>query len=319
MKLLRYEHHGFAHVGVLKHDHVQKVETTLGVLDILALPIAERNEVEASAGRHHRVPLDAVRLLPPVEPRAMRDFVAFERHIEGMKKSEGGTGLVPAEWYEAPAFLFMNPWALIGPNDDVPMPADTGALDFELELAAVVGRESRNVDLTAAHHNIAGYAVFNDWSARDVQGREMKVGLGPSKGKDFATTLGPWITTADEVDEHRVDGRLALDMTVSVNGTIVGRDNSAHMGWSFEQLLVHAARGAVVGAGDVIASGTAGSGALAEAWSRTGRQDPPPLQVGDVVEMTIECLGTITSRIAPPEAAPDPVGPAARQFQEESA
>lgn len=181
---------------------------------------------------------------------------------------------MPPEWYEAPAFLFMNPWALIGATDDVVAPPDTDALDFELEIAAIVGRHSYNVGIEQARDHIAGYAILNDWSARDVQGREMRVGLGPSKGKDFASTLGPWITTADELDDHRVDGRLALDMVVEVNGTVVGSDNSRNMGWSFEQLLVHASRAATVGAGDVLDSGTAGSGALAEAWSRTGSRTP---------------------------------------------
>ncbi len=318
MRLVRYEHHGFAHLGVVKHDVVHHLRTDLDVLGVLNLPIGERNLLEAQAGRYQRVPLDQVRLLPPIEPRAMRDFVAFEQHIAGMKKSEPGDGSVPEQWYEAPAFLFMNPWALVGAHDDVPAPPDTEALDFELELACIVGRPTRDADLDEAHANIVGYAILNDWSARDVQGREMRVGLGPSKGKDFASTLGPWITTADEVDDFRVDGRLALDMEVAVNGEVVGRDNSAHMGWSFEQMLVHASRGAVVGAGDVLGSGTAGSGALAEAWSRTGTRNPPPLQPGDVVSMTIQGLGTISNRIAPPRSAAAKAGRAATLAPQEA-
>ena len=197
MKLVRYEHHGFPLLGVISHGQVQSLPQGLDVLEVLNMPIAERNLLEAQAGRRHRAPLGSVRLLPPIEPRAMRDFVAFERHIAGMKKGEGASG-VPDAWYEAPVFLFMNPWSVVGAEDDVPAPPDTTVLDFELEIAAIVGRTAHNVSEAEAGDYIVGYCVMNDWSARDLQSREMSVGLGPSKGKDFATTIGPWITTADD-------------------------------------------------------------------------------------------------------------------------
>lgn len=317
MKIARYEHHGFAHVGVIKHGQIQSLPTRLDVLDILALPPRERDRLELQAGRYHRADLSTIRLLPPVEPRAMRDFVTFEAHIAGMKKSEGGTGEVPPEWYEAPAFLFMNPWSLCGATDDIPMPADTQAFDFELEIAAVIGKTARDVPLDEAADYIAGYTILNDWSARDIQGREMKVGLGPSKGKDFANTLGPWITTPDELEPYLVDGRLNLDMSVAVNGATVGTDNSGNMSWTFEEMLVHSSRGAVVGPGDVLASGTCSTGALAETWSRTGTRTPPPIQVGDVVTMTIEGLGSIENRIVASPAAPDRVARAQRRYSED--
>ncbi len=317
MKLALYEHHGFPHVGIVRHGEIQDLPTTLDVLDVLALPRRERDRLELQAGRYHRAPLESVRLLPPVQPRAMRDFVAFEAHIAGMKKSEGGDGTVPREWYQAPAFLFMNPWSLYGATDDVPMPPDTAALDFELEIGAVVGTPARNVPVERAGEHIAGYLIVNDWSARDTQGREMRVGLGPNKGKDFANTIGPWITTPDELESSVVDGRLSLKMTVAVNGAVVGTDDSGNMSWSFEELLAHSARGATVGRGDVLASGTCSHGALAEVWSRTGTRNPPPLQVGDVVTMTIEGLGTIENRIVAGDPAPDPVPPAQRRYPEE--
>lgn len=317
MKLALYEHHGFPHVGIVRHGEIQDLPTTLDVLDILALPRRDRDRLELQAGRYHRAPLASVRLLPPVQPRAMRDFVAFEAHISGMKKSEGGDGTVPEQWYEAPAFLFMNPWSLYGATDDIPMPPDTAALDFELEIAAVVGTAARNITVEQAREHIAGYLIFNDWSSRDVQGREMRVGLGPNKGKDFANTLGPWITTPDELDSHLVDGRLSLKMTVEVNGTVIGTDNSGHMSWSFAQLLSHAARGATVGRGDVLASGTCSHGALAEVWSRTGTRNPPPLRVGDVVTMTVEGLGSIANRIVAAEPVPERIPSAQRRYSEE--
>lgn len=307
MKLVRYEHHGFPLLGIIHHGFVQSLPQELTLFDVLNMPRSERNLLEAQAGRYHRTPLGSVRLLPPVEPRAMRDFVAFERHIAGMKKNEPGDGTVPAAWYEAPVHLYMSPWSLVGANDDVPAPPETQALDFELEIAAVIGRTARNVPIEEAESYIAGYCVMNDWSARDIQGREMSVGLGPSKGKDFATTLGPWITTSDELEEYREGDRLALDMSVSVNGAEVGRDNSREMSWSWAEIVSHAARGATVGAGDVLASGTCSGGSLAEIWARTGQRTPPPLVPGDVVEMTIDGLGTISNHVVASEPLPEPV------------
>ena len=320
MKIARYEHNGFEHVGIIRKGLVNSLPDGTDVLEILNLPLNERNFVEATAGRHHRAPLDEVRLLPPIQPRAMRDFVAFEQHIEGMKKSEGGDGTVPDAWYEAPAFLFMNPWSLTGPNDDIPLPPYTAAFDFELEVAAIIGATVRDVSVADAADSIVGYAILNDWSARDIQGREMTVGLGPSKGKDFANTLGPWITSADELESYRTDdGRLDLAMTVSINGVEVGSDRLSNLGWSFEELLAHAARGAWVGAGDVLATGTCASGSLAETWSRTGVRYPPPLAAGDVVSMSVDGLGTITNRIVEPVSTAVPVPPARRRILEDNA
>lgn len=311
MKLVRYEHQGSVLHGIVRHDMVQDLPRGMDALTVLNLPRVERNLLEGQAGRRHRAPLDQVRLLPPIEPRALRDFVAFERHIAGMKKGEGAAG-VPDAWYRAPVFLFMNPWSVVGAHDEVPIPPDTAALDFELEIAVVIGRTARNVAEQDAADYIAGYLIMNDWSARDLQASEMSVGLGPSKGKDFATTIGPWITTPDELEEHVVDGRLTLDMSVAINGVEVGRDSSGAMSWTFPQLIAHASRSATVGAGDVLASGTCSGGSLAEMWARTGTQTPPPLQPGDVVTMTIESLGSISNRVVAAESVPAAVRPLTR-------
>ena len=194
------------------------------------------------------------------------------------------------------------------------MPPDTALFDFELEIAAVICRDVRNVTPEQARAAIGGYCVMNDWSARDVQGKEMTLKLGPSKGKDFATTIGPWIVTADELDDCRdADGFLDLEMSVKVNDQRLGSDRSSHMGWSFEQLVSHASRASWVKAGEVLASGTCSGGSLAEAWGRNGSLVPAPLQVGDVVEMTIERLGTIRNVVGPPEDSVAPVSPARRR------
>ena len=278
--------------------------------DLVALLAAEpdiREDAADVAARSDGLRPDEVVLLPPVYPTAMRDFLTFEAHVDGMERGHGSPG-VPEDWYAAPVFLFMAPHAVTGAHDDVAMPPETERLDFELEIAAVICRDVRNVSPAEAKGAIGGYCVMNDWSARDVQRREMGLKLGPSKGKDFATTIGPWVVTADELDGHRdADGFLDLAMTVSVNGTQVGADRSGHMGWSFEQLVSHASRASWVKAGEVLASGTCASGSLAESWGRTGELTPPPLQVGDVVEMTIENVGTIRNQVV---AATEDVPPA---------
>ena len=320
MKIGRYLHQGMPLTCVIFNGKVQKVDTSLSVLEILNLPIAERNALESGAGRGHRMPIDQVQFLPPVEPRAMRDFLTFEAHVAGMKKSFDGDGTIPEAWFDAPGFYFMNPWSLYGATDDVPIPPLSQRLDFELEAAIVVKKMARNITAEQASDYIAGYCIFNDWSARDIQGREMQVGLGPNKGKDFANTLGPWITTPDELEQYREGDRLDLEMVVTVNGVEYGRDSLKNMSWSFEEMLAHASRGANVGAGDVLASGTAGMGAMSEHWSRSKQYDTPaPLQVGDVVEMTIAGLGSIRNTVAAGDS-PNPeyrVPPARRTYSED--
>jgi 2-keto-4-pentenoate hydratase/2-oxohepta-3-ene-1,7-dioic acid hydratase in catechol pathway len=137
--------------------------------------------------------------------------------------------------------------------------------------------------------------------------------LGPSKGKDFATTLGPWIVTTDELEIYRRDDRLDLEMSVAVNGVRVGGDQLSNMAWSFEQMVSYASRGAWLRAGDVLASGTCATGALAESWGRTGRIDPPALETGDVVTMTVQGIGEITNAVVPPGYAELPIPPARRK------
>lgn len=300
MKLLRYESNGFARVGIFRHGHVLSIPTNLGVLEILNLPRNQRDELELQAGRSHIVPIDKVKLLPPVEPRVLRDFVTFEGHIAGMKKNEPGDGSVPEPWYETPVSLLINPYTVKASGEPIPVPPLTQAMDYELEVAVILRKPAVDVTPEEAKDLIAGYCILNDWSARDIQSREMLVGLGPSKGKDFATSLGPWITTPDELEQYRDGDRYDLPMSVSVNGTVMGEYNLKFMSWSFEELISHSSRGSYVGAGDVLASGTAHGGSLAEHWAKAkSRENPAPLKAGDVVTMTVEGLGTLWNPIVP--------------------
>lgn len=254
------------------------------------------------------VPLAEVRVLAPVAPVSFRDFVAFEEHVQGAAAMTGNAEVALAAWSQQPTYLYGSPHAVVGPDEPVAAPPDSAALDFELEVGVVIGRDGRDLTPEEAAAHIAGYVIVNDWSARDIQRHEMKGGLGPAKSKDFATTVGPWLVTPDELEDDRVGDRLDLAMRVSINGEVFGQDTLAHMGWSFEQLVSYASRSAWVRAGDLIASGTCHGGSLAEVWGRTGKQEPRPLQPGDVVTMAVDRLGVLVSPVvaAAPERAPVP-------------
>jgi 2-keto-4-pentenoate hydratase/2-oxohepta-3-ene-1,7-dioic acid hydratase in catechol pathway len=217
-----------------------------------------------------------------------------------------GKSHVADEWYEAPTFYFTNPHTILGPGGTLRPPV-TERLDFELELAVVVGGEpGANLDPEAAASRIFGYTIMNDWSARDLQGREMKVRLGPAKGKDFGTSLGPWIVTADELEPFLdADGFLAVRAEVRVNGELIGEDLVSNMGWPFPELVAYASRNSRVVAGDVLGSGTVGNGGcLGELWGRNGGLVPPPLGEGDEVRMTVEGIGELVGLVG--EAVPAP-------------
>ena len=292
MRFATYSYLDTVRAGVVDEDCIHPFPRGVTVLDLVRSGLPAALEAGATVLGGYPIPVDRVRLLPPLEPPTVRDFVTFEAHVEGMV----APGPVPPEWYEAPTFYFTNPYALVGAHDDVPIPPNSRLFDFELEVAAVMGPDA-----------IFGYTILNDWSARDLQRREMKVQLGPAKGKDSATTLGPWLVTADEFTVDG-DGILDLDMRVSVNGVETGHDRLSNMGWPFEELVAYAARGTQVRAGDVLGSGTCGNGGcLAELWGRGGEQKP--LRPGDVVEMTVEGIGTIRNTVVAGVDLP-PVRPA---------
>ncbi|UBU09291.1 fumarylacetoacetate hydrolase family protein [Nonomuraea gerenzanensis] len=295
MRIATYTHEGRTRCGLVDGDTIRPLPDGIGPLN-----------VPGDVRTGEPVPLAQVRLLPPVQPSSVRDYVTFEEHVEGVRRSVEGRGGVPDAWYDAPTFYFGNPHAMIGAHDDVPIPPGCHAFDFELEVAAIIGKEGADLTPEQARDHIYGYTVFNDWSARDLQSREMQVGLGPCKGKDTATTLGPWLVTADELEPYRdADGFLRLALTVSVNGTEIGRDLLSNMGWPFEELVAYASRGTRVRPGDVLGSGTCGNGGcLAELWGLRGRQDPPPLKPGDVVEITVEGIGTVRNTVV---AGADPL------------
>jgi 2-keto-4-pentenoate hydratase/2-oxohepta-3-ene-1,7-dioic acid hydratase in catechol pathway len=285
MRLATFRHAGKIKTGKIQDDVVRVFAGTPRMEAIVAGGLGDAHRIELA----ETVPLTEVKLLAPLRPASIRDFVAFGEHVEGVRRSIDGSGGVPEAWFDAPAFYFTNPHRIYGPDDEVPFPARSVARDFELEVAAITG----------PGESIFGYTVFNDWSARDLQKREMQVNLGPAKGKDFASSLGPWIVTADELEPYR-DGEGFLDLwcDVTVNGAEVGGDLLGNMGWTFETMIAYAARDSRVVPGDVFGSGTVGNGGcLAELWGRNGRQDPPPLRDGDVVTLTVEGIGSLTNTV----------------------
>ncbi|MGF0116742.1 fumarylacetoacetate hydrolase family protein [Promicromonospora sp. Marseille-Q5078] len=303
-------------VGDSGEERLYDLRGDTTVLDLAAAGPDAAQEAAAWARRSSAlVPAADVRLLPPLQPPSVRDFVAFEEHVEGVARAVSGDDGVAPEWYDAPTFYFTNPHSLIGAHDDVPVPPGSRMLDFELEVAVVVGAAGTNLSPAAARDHVFGYTVFNDWSARDLQGREMKVNLGPAKGKDSAATLGPWVVTADELEEYRDDdGYLALGLQAFVDGRRIGHDLLSNAAWTFEEMIAYASRGTWVRPGDVLGSGTCGNGGcLAELWGRTGVQDPPPLVPGNVVRLEVEGIGAVENRVVPgPDLADLPAVPRAR-------
>jgi fumarylacetoacetate (FAA) hydrolase len=224
---------------------------------------------------------------------SIRDFYAFEQHVKTCRRQRG-LDMVP-QWYQVPVFYFSNAAGVIGHDDPVTAPHGSEALDYELELACVIGKRVR--DLPAddrALEAVAGFTIMNDWSARDLQRVEMAVGLGPSKGKDFATSLGPELVPLEELRDRYKDGRLHLDMTATRNGCELSHGNSGTMHWTWPQLLAHASRDVWLQPGDVLGSGTVGTGCILEL---TPEAAGGWLQPGDVVELTIERLGTLRNRV----------------------
>lgn len=243
----------------------------------------------------------AVTLLAPIPvPPSIRDFMAFEDHLKPILKARGAE-MDPA-WYEIPAFYFTNPAAVQGPTADVRVAPGGAELDFELEVAAVIGQAGSNLSPAQAQAHIAGYLLLCDWSARDLQRRERGIGLGPVKGKDWATTFGPVFVTADELPTLAGDLAPRLGMRASVNGRLYSDGNLGDLFWSFADMISYASRGTEVRPGDIIGSGTVGTGCIADLAARHDAEQYPWLEAGDRVHLEADRLGAIDCLLVP--AAP---------------
>ncbi len=248
-------------VGLLARDG-PRLETPRLVIE--ALDGEAPREVQRWTGAE-------VRFAPPVpEPGAFLDFYSFEGHVRAARARRGLE--VPPEWFKYPSYYRSNHRSFIGAGDDAPFPASETMMDYELELAAVLGAPLASPTPEEAEAAIAGYCLLNDWSARAIQREVMAVGLGPNKGKDFATSLGPWLVTADEVGEMS-----SVELSARVNGEEWSRGGVGAMHWTWGEMLAFAGEGATFAPGDVMGSGTLPGGCGLE----LGRF----LEVGDVVEL----------------------------------
>lgn len=230
---------------------------------------------------------------PPIlRPPSLRDFYAFEGHVRTMWERRGGT--VPEAWYRIPIFYFSNVSEIRGPDEPVWRPAASQELDYELEVAALIDTPVHDLRAARGEEAIGGYLVFNDWSARDLQREETAVRLGPAKGKDFATSIGPWLVTPDELADAREGNGYDLEMSAAINGVEISRGSWADAQFTFGAMIERASADVRLQPGDLIGSGTVGTGCLLEVKDeRFGRW----LEPGDVVALTVERLGTLTTPI----------------------
>jgi fumarylacetoacetate (FAA) hydrolase len=271
-------------------DWEHGLPTARTVLERVKAASADARRALAVAGGI--LPSGAIEFRPPVQrPPTLRDFYAFEAHVRNARARRGLA--VPAEWYEIPVFYYSNPGSLTGHGAGVRKPAWTEALDYELELACVIGRRARDVAPEDWRSVVAGFTILNDWSARDVQRREMAVGLGPAKGKDFATSLGPALVTLDELEPRRRGDRFDLAMEARVGGATLSRGNAKDMHHGWGALIARASQDVYLLPGDVLGSGTVGSGCLLE----LGTDVHPWLQPGDEVTLEIDLLGALSNTI----------------------
>ena len=267
-------------------DHIRNV--------LIALEVGEPAEMNAPDNQPVGHKLNEVVLYPPLpRPMSVRDFYAFEAHVATAHANRGKK--IPAEWYQFPVFYFSNPNAIYGPGEKVVYPRYSQALDYELEVACVISKPGVNIPADQAEDFIFGYLVFNDWSARDVQRLEMRVGLGPAKGKDFASSIGPWIVTPEELQDRHCGrpGVYDLAMTARVNGDLRSQGNWQTLHYSFGEMIARASEDTWLLPGDLIGSGTVGGGCLLELT----RGEGPWLAPGDTVELEIERLGVLSNTL----------------------
>ncbi len=239
--------------------------------------------LDALQAAAQRLSLDAVYLAPPViRPRAFLDFYTFEQHVKTCR-AKRGLEVVP-QWYQVPAYYSSNPSALYGHGQRVPFPPEEDRLDYELELACIIGRTCRNVDEEQAQEVIAGYTILNDWSARTLQAQVMPIGLGPARGKDHASSLGPYLVTPDELPDVR-----NLRMRAYVNGELWSEGNSGSSHYTFARMISYASRSRTLFPGDILGSGTVGSGC--------GLEQDRFLRPGDLVRLEIDGLGALENKV----------------------
>ena len=297
-------------IGLVKKDSLINLNEFFGDISLVDLIKKDnwKSETlkkidEEKLVTHH---INDVNLLAPIpNPNSLRDAYAFRQHVETSRKNRGLEMI--KEFDEFPVFYFSNHNAIYGPQDEIKcMPSHFEKLDFELEIAIVIGKEGRNLKANEASSYIAGYMIMNDVSARGLQMKEMKLNLGPAKGKDFASVIGPYLVTPDEIKDKLIDkgghGSIYdLKMSCFLNNQLVSEGNFKDMNWTFEQIIERVSYGTTIYPGDIIGSGTVGTGCLLELNGTEKIKDSNYNEVwlkeGDVVKMKIDKLGEISNKI----------------------
>lgn len=282
-------------VGVVDGPEIHGFGPGLSLLDVLDRGDLMAEGQRASNSPSETIPLAGAALRAPLEPRSLRDCAGFIQHLRNV--SAAADMPVDERHLQFPPFYFTNPAAVIGPYEDVPIPPDSTMFDYELEIAAVIGKPGATIPLAQAEDHIAGYMLLCDWSARDLQMNEMPLRLGPSKGKDTANTLGPMLVTPDELEPFRSGQGFDLEMTGSVNGELVSHGRWNTIDWGFADMITYASRGTRLRVGDVIGSGTVPTGCLFEHYATDPEHFRGWLQPGDEVRLAVEQLGELCQRV----------------------
>jgi fumarylacetoacetate (FAA) hydrolase len=319
MKLVTYKHNSREQVAFYINGDLYNLNEADSRLPVTMMPLLEDWERLSAIAREAEAAIKdgtlkigsrefgSVEILAPLpRPTSCRDGYAFRQHVAAARRNRK-VDMIP-EFDQYPIFYFTNHNAIQGPGNIDCMPDHFEKLDFELEAAVIIGKKGRNIKAAEADSYIAGYCIMNDMSARRLQMEEMLLNLGPAKGKDFSTVIGPWMVTPDELDAFRIPAKenhtganFNLKMTCKVNGVQVSEGNMGDMDWTFAEIVERCAYGADILPGDVIGSGTVGTGCFLE-LNGTGKLNDPNypeqwLQPGDVVEMEIESMGKLVNTI----------------------
>lgn len=316
MKLVTFENeNGDNRIGWLQEDGIVDMNLVNRSLPTDMLSFIDNHETHFSIIKkmgkvNANYAENDVKLVAPLpNPRSFRDFIGFEMHMLNASRSFGHK-IGPA-WYEMPIFYFTNHHAIYGPNDEIKRPEKEVKLDLEVEMACIIGKKGRDIKAADAKPYIFGYTVFNDWTARSIQKKEMEIPLGPHKGKDFANTIGPYIVTADEMEQYRVPfdeeafvdplktppvkgDRFDIKMSARINGKEICQGNYKTVYYNFQQQIERASENNVMlMPGDILGSGTVGWGSLVE----NNFTVHPPIEPGDIVEIDIEGIGVLKNKV----------------------
>jgi 2-keto-4-pentenoate hydratase/2-oxohepta-3-ene-1,7-dioic acid hydratase in catechol pathway/glyoxylase-like metal-dependent hydrolase (beta-lactamase superfamily II) len=309
MKWVTYRNADGERTGVLSGDAIHGVRPGVSLLELIGSGAAGLREAGEDALRSApTVRVDQVMLAAPIpRPPSIRDSLCFLDHMRNCQAAMGGGRVLKDTWYRIPAFYFACPSTVLGPYDDAPMAPGSAWQDFELEIAAIIGTAGKNFSVAEAEAAIIGYMIFNDWSARDLQMLEGQLAIGQAKGKDSGVTLGPYLVTPDELEPHRRDGRLSLEVTALVNDEVIGAGSTAQMDWSFAEVIAYASRGVPLNPGDVFGSGTVPTCTLVEHLDSTAPESFRGwLHDGDVVTLRVQGLGE-TRQTVRKTPAPQPI------------